>query len=393
MGLGAVTLAVLPGSRLRLRPEDRVHMVALSIIWVGIPFTLFPLAEQHINSAVTGLLNGAVPMFTAIFGLLFFGRRTTGPQLLGLGVGLVGVVLISLPSLREGSSQALGVGLVLLATLCYGLATNLSAPLQARYGSRKVMARMLALATIWTLPFGLVSLPGSEAELAPLLAVFVLGVVGTGVAYLLMGTLVGRVGPTRASFITYLIPVVSLVLGVVFRDDHVAVIAIAGVALVIIGALLASQQERDLTDRVADVVAPRAPQVEGGRSTPSRAEPAAGSTDRSEELAAGERRRRRQSALPVSLRRRSRQLARARATAVMTHEPDQRAVPCGMPLRSRSTRTSVSPTKAARDIQPGQSWATPDSALPMSCSTRITNASDHTAARFVMQPMAMNTAT
>ena len=57
------------------------HMVALSIIWVGIPFTLFPLAEQHINSAVTGLLNGAVPMFTAIFGLLFFGRRTTGPQL------------------------------------------------------------------------------------------------------------------------------------------------------------------------------------------------------------------------------------------------------------------------------------------------------------------------
>ena len=102
-----------------------------------------------------------------IFGLLFFGRRTTGPQLLGLGVGLVGVVLISLPSLSEGSSQALGVGLVLLATLCYGLATNLAAPLQARYGSRGVMARMLALATIWTLPFGLVSLPDSHVELAP----------------------------------------------------------------------------------------------------------------------------------------------------------------------------------------------------------------------------------
>jgi drug/metabolite transporter (DMT)-like permease len=219
-------------------------MVALSIIWVGIPFTLFPLAEQHINSAVTGLLNGAVPMFTAIFGVLFFGRRTTGPQLLGLGVGLVGVVLISLPSLSEGSSQALGVALVLLATLCYGLATNLSAPLQARYGSRKVMARMLALATIWTLPFGLLSLPGSDVELAPLLAVLVLGVVGTGVAYLLMGTLVGRVGPTRASFITYLIPVVSLVLGVVFRDDDVAAIAIGGVGLVITGAALASQRER-----------------------------------------------------------------------------------------------------------------------------------------------------
>jgi drug/metabolite transporter (DMT)-like permease len=245
VGLGAITLALLPGSRMRLRPEDRLPLVALSVIWVGIPFTLFPLAEQHINSAVTGLLNGAVPMFTALFGLLFFGRRTTGPQLLGLGIGLVGVVLISLPSLGEGSSQALGVGLVLVATLCYGLATNMAPRLQARYGARKVMARMLALATIWTLPFGLAGVPASSVDLAPLLAVAVLGVVGTGVAYLLMGTLVGRVGPTRASFITYIIPVVSLFLGVVFRDDHVAAIALAGVALVVTGAILAGKQERD----------------------------------------------------------------------------------------------------------------------------------------------------
>jgi drug/metabolite transporter (DMT)-like permease len=242
--LGAATLALLPGARMRLQPDDRIRMAALSIIWVGIPFTLFPLAEQHINSAVAGLLNGAVPMFTALFGVLLFNRRTNGPQLLGLGVGLFGVVLISLPSLTEGSSQALGVGLVLLATLCYGLATNLAAPLQARYGSRPVMARMLALAVIWTLPFGIVSVPGSSAELAPLVAVLVLGIVGTGIAYLLMGALVSRVGPTRASFITYLIPGVSLVLGVVFKDDHVAAIAVVGVGLVIVGAMLAGRQER-----------------------------------------------------------------------------------------------------------------------------------------------------
>jgi drug/metabolite transporter (DMT)-like permease len=244
VGLGAICLGLLPGSRMRLLPEDRGRMVALSVIWVGIPFTLFPLAEQHINSAVAGLLNGAVPMFTALFGLLFFSRRTNGPQLVGLGVGLVGVAMISLPSLSQGSSQALGVGLVVLATVCYGLATNLAAPLQARYGSRGVMARMLALATVWTLPFGLVSIPGSRIELIPLLAVLVLGVVGTGIAYLLMGSLVSRVGPTRASFITYVIPVVSLVLGVAFKDDHVEALAVGGVALVVTGALLAGRQER-----------------------------------------------------------------------------------------------------------------------------------------------------
>lgn len=244
VGLGAVTLALLPGSRVRLQPEDRRRMLALSVVWTGVPFTLFPLAEQHINSAVAGLLNGAVPMFTALFAVVFFNRRTNGPQLLGLGVGFVGVVLISLPSLSESSSQALGVGLVLLATFCYGLATNLAAPLQARYGARAVMARMLALATIWTLPFGVYSIPGSKVELVPLVAVAVLGVIGTGLAYLLMGTLVGRVGPTRASFITYLIPSVSLFLGVVFKDDHVAALAVGGVVLVIGGAVLASRQER-----------------------------------------------------------------------------------------------------------------------------------------------------
>lgn len=244
VSLGALTLGLLPGSRVRLQPEDRPRMLAVSMIWVGVPFTLFPLAEQHINSAVAGLLNGAVPMFTVVFALLFFNRRTNGPQLLGLAAGFLGVVLISLPSLSAGSSQALGVLLVLLATVCYGLAINIAAPLQARYGSRAVMARMLALATVWTLPFGLASIHGSSVELAPLAAVAVLGVVGTGVAYLLMGSLVGRVGPTRASFITYLIPVVSLILGVVFEDDHVAALALAGVALVVGGALLAGRQER-----------------------------------------------------------------------------------------------------------------------------------------------------
>ncbi len=243
VGLGAAILNALPGGHVRIDRADWGRLVAVSVIWVGIPFTLFPLAEQHINSAVTGLLNGATPMFVALFAALFFGRRTSGAQLLGVAVGFAGIVLISAPSLGKGPTQATGVGLVLLATICYGVATNLVVPLQHQYGSRAVMGRMLALATVWTAPFGLLSLRGSSIEVGPIVAVSVLGLVGTGVAFLLMGSLVGRVGATRASFITYLVPVVALVLGTVFRDDHVSHLALVGVVLVVTGAGLASRRE------------------------------------------------------------------------------------------------------------------------------------------------------
>jgi drug/metabolite transporter (DMT)-like permease len=243
VGLGAAVLRLLPGARVRIEPEDRVRMLGMSVLWVALPFTLFPLAEQRINSAVTGLLNGATPTFTALFALLLFRRRTTGPQLLGVVVGFAGILLISLPSLSEGVTGATGVGLVIMATLCYGLATNLVVPLQLRYGSRVVMGRMLALATLWTLPFGLAGLRSSTVDAGSILAVSVLGVVGTGLAFLVMGTLVGRVGSTRASFITYLVPVVALTLGVVFQDDHVDPTALIGVVLVVGGAVLASRRE------------------------------------------------------------------------------------------------------------------------------------------------------
>jgi drug/metabolite transporter (DMT)-like permease len=241
VGLGAAILRALPGPRVRVASEDRPRLIGVSMLWVGLPFTLFPIAEQHINSAVTGLLNGATPMFTALFAWLLFRQRTTGPQLAGVAVGFTGILLISLPSLGEGSSSAWGVVLVLVATACYGLAAHLAEPLSARYGSRIVMGRMLALATIWTLPYGLVGLPDSEVELRPLLAVSVLGLVGTGLAFLLMGSLLGRVGSVRASFITYLIPVVALGLGVAFQDDHVEAPALVGVALVVTGAVLAGR--------------------------------------------------------------------------------------------------------------------------------------------------------
>ncbi|NIQ58343.1 MAG: EamA/RhaT family transporter, partial [Gemmatimonadetes bacterium] len=75
----------------------------------------------------------------------------------GLVIGFLGVVAISSPSMGRGATEALGVALVVFATLCYGLAVNIAAPLQQRYGALPVMARMLGFASIWTAPVGLVA--------------------------------------------------------------------------------------------------------------------------------------------------------------------------------------------------------------------------------------------
>ena len=241
---GAVALVLLPKPAVQIARDDRARLLLLSVIWVALPFTLFPIAEQYINSSVTGLLNGATPIFAATVAAVLLRQPARGPLLVGIVVGFVGIVLISLPSISDGANEARGVFLVLGATLCYGFAINLAAPLQQRYGSLPLMSRMLVLATVWTLPYGLWDIGDATWEPGPLAAVLVLGVFGTGIAFAIMGSLVGRVGSTRASFITYLIPVVALALGVTFRDDTVAPLAVIGIILVIGGALLASRDRR-----------------------------------------------------------------------------------------------------------------------------------------------------
>jgi len=152
-------------------------------------------------------------------------------------------VMISVPSLTEGSNEALGVALVLGASVSYGVALNIAPPLQKKYGPVNLMTKLLAVAAVLTAPYGLWEVDEVSYELKPTLSVIFIGVVGTGIAFAIMATLVGRVGGTRASFITYLIPVVALALGVAFQDDDVSALAVTGVAFVVAGALMASRSK------------------------------------------------------------------------------------------------------------------------------------------------------
>ncbi len=243
VGAGAAVLWMFPQARVPIERSDRSRVIVLSIIWVALPFTLFPVAQQWVNSAVAGMLNGATPTMTALVATILLGRRPRGTLLAGLVVGFAGIVMIGIPSIGEGETQALGVVLVLLAASLYGVAINIAAPIQQKYGSLPLMSRMLLWATLWNTPYGVVALTDSSFAWDSTVAVLATGIIGTGLAFVIFGSLVGRVGGTRSSFITYVIPVIALGLGVTFRNDEVQIVAIVGVLLVIAGAFLASRRE------------------------------------------------------------------------------------------------------------------------------------------------------
>ena len=123
----------------------------------------------------------------------------------------------------------------MVALVCYAFSANLAVPLQQKYGGPALMLRVEIVGAVLTAPLAVWGLGDSEFKWTSLLAVLVLGIVGTGAAFAVMAVVLGRVGATRGSIVTYLMPPVSIMLGVVFRDEHIAVTSLVGMAVVLAG--------------------------------------------------------------------------------------------------------------------------------------------------------------
>ena len=241
--LGAMTLAVFPKARTAIDRQDLGRVFLLGIIWIGIPLMIFPIAQQWIDSSVAGMLNGAVPITAAIWARVLLRRLPGWRQLLGIGIGFLGVLAISAPELGGSSATALGVALVIGAITLYGLSTNIAVPLQQKYGALPVLFKAQLAALVIVIPFGLWQIPGSTWAWPSALAMIPLGALSTALAFVLMGTLVGRVGGPRGSVAIYFVPIVAVVLGVLVRGDTINPIAIVGTALVLLGAWVTSRKE------------------------------------------------------------------------------------------------------------------------------------------------------
>ena len=248
LSLGFLTLSLVPRARtVTMSRADVVRASVLGVVWLGIPLLLFPTAQQWIDSSVAGMLNGAMPLMTVGWTVLLARTFPGRNQAIGLSVGFLGIVAVSLPEVPIGDlgtpETLLGAALALTAAMLYGLAATLVAPMQQRYGSLAVLYRAQRSAIVFVLPFALLGLEASSFSWPALLAMVPLGVLGTALAFIAIATLIGRVGAPRGSVAIYLVPIVAIVLGVLLLGEQVHPLALAGALLVVVGAWLTSRRE------------------------------------------------------------------------------------------------------------------------------------------------------
>lgn len=243
VGLGAATLALFSRARAPVEREDLPRIAFLGVIWIAIPLLIFPIAQQWTTSSVTGMINGAMPVFAVLWAIYLLRKLPGWRQLLGIGLGFGGMLLVFVPELEVGGDQLIGAVLVVVAVTLYGLAANLSVPLSQKYGALPVVFRSQLAALVIVAPIGLVQIPASSWSWESALAMVPAGVLGTGAAFAFMATLTGRVGGPRASVAIYFIPIVAIVLGVIVLGETVQAIALLGVLLVMAGAWIASRRE------------------------------------------------------------------------------------------------------------------------------------------------------
>jgi drug/metabolite transporter (DMT)-like permease len=243
---GLPPLAV-SGLRLPRDPTTWRHLAVAALLGNVLPFSLLAWGEQRVTSALTAVLNASTPLFTALAGAALLGERLRRGQVAGLAVGVVGVAVAAGVGGRDlADSSATGALAAVGAGACYGLAFT--------YMSRHLLglpavvgaAGQLVAGTVLLGPVAIVVTAASQVSLTPTraLSVLLLGALGTGVAYVLYYRLVSDVGPTRASLVTYLVPLVAVTVGVVVLDEPFHLRVLAGGALIVGGIALVSPRRR-----------------------------------------------------------------------------------------------------------------------------------------------------
>jgi drug/metabolite transporter (DMT)-like permease len=236
----ALLIAVVAASREPLPRDPKIygHLIVLACVSIVIPFFLITHAEQSVDSALAAVLTSTVPLFAIVIAALFLhDEPMTVNRLVGLAVGFVGVVLLVARNISGGTSDVAGEVALIGAAISYGVG--------AVYARRTVRGLRPMIPAVFQVGFAfLISAALAVALEHPfdvrwtpvaLGSVAWLGILGSGVAYLVNFRLLKEWGATRTTLAAYLLPVVGIALGVLVRGETIGLQVLAGTALIIGG--------------------------------------------------------------------------------------------------------------------------------------------------------------
>jgi drug/metabolite transporter (DMT)-like permease len=235
--LGLVAILRLRGVAVLVPRQQWGRFLVIGLLNTALPFTMFAWAETRITSGTAAILNGTMPMFTALMaGLVFRTESITVRKLAGVACGIVGVAVLVGPQALRGQ-DLLGQAACLVAALSYGIANPYAQRIRGLSPASMAVAQLTA-GTLVILPLALIverpwTLP--SPSLGAWGAMVGIAVICTSLAYLVFFDLLARAGASNLSLVTLLVPVSALALGAAVLGETVSVAAICGLALIICG--------------------------------------------------------------------------------------------------------------------------------------------------------------
>ncbi len=223
-------------------PRDKYKVIAaIGVFGSGIPAFLFPLSMEHSHngSAINGVLNSLSPLWTLLIGYFLFKVLMPRDKVIGVVIGFLGALVLVLGKRDAGFKvDLLYSALPVLATMCYGMSTNITK--QKMQTMNPLLTTSMAMTVIGLPAFTGLLFTSAPAKIisgsvtAPFLAIVVLAVVGTLVAWILFYRLVQRTDALFGASVTYLVPIVAITLGV-FDGEVLTLMQMGGMLLILLG--------------------------------------------------------------------------------------------------------------------------------------------------------------
>ncbi len=241
-----LTMARRAGTLHALRGRGR-WLLAFALAELAIPFPMLAAGEEHVASSTAAIVIATVPLLIALLSMrLEPAERVTGPRLLGLLVGFAGVAALVGVDVSGDGGELLGIGAVLVAACGYSIGPLVLRHKLVGLDPIATMGACLAIAAAVLTPFAALQAPHAAPSAGAFTSVVALALLCTALALVLMAILIAEAGPSRASVITYINPVIALALGVVFLGEQPGVGALAGLALILVGSWLSTRAGRPL---------------------------------------------------------------------------------------------------------------------------------------------------